>query len=166
MKLSKLIAYILIVFVFYSCNSTKKDAIIQLETDLLIIKESQLELVEHYDKCLLALGHQSEAADGFKRIFCSLSLGESEQLKELNLIKTKRLVDLGYKVSIDAKNHHRIFYQFDTKEYAAGIIKYGLLYSSITHIQDSVYSLEFDKIDTLKQIDIFNKIIEVNEYAE
>ncbi|MDZ7741026.1 MAG: hypothetical protein U5Q03_04570 [Bacteroidota bacterium] len=48
---------------------------------------------------------------------------------------------MGYEVNLDAKNHYRIFYQRDTKEYIAGIIKYGLLYSNITHIQDSIYSI-------------------------
>jgi len=166
MKIFKRLTFILIVFIFYSCNTTKREAITQLGKDFLIIKESQSELVKNYDKCLSVFAHRSEVSDGYKRVFCNLSYSQSAQLEELNLIMTKRLIDMGYKISLDAVNYYRVFYQIDTKEYIAGILRYGILYSNITFKKDSIYSLDFGKIDTLKQVDTYNNIIEVNEYFE
>ena len=135
MKIPKQLAFILIVFIIHSCNSTKKNALTQLDNDLLIIKESQLELVENYEKCLSVFATESSVSDGYQRIFCNLSSSQLEQLEILNLIKTKNLIKNGYNISLDAKNHYRIFYQYGTKEYVAGIIRYGLLYSNIVNKQ-------------------------------
>ncbi len=166
MKFLKEIALILIVLVFHSCNSAKKEAVTQIEKDFLTIKESRLELVKSYEECLTLFSTKSDVSDGYKRIFCKLSSEHSEQLMGLNLIKTKYLIDLGYYISLDAKNYHRVFYEFGTEGYIAGIIRYGLLYSNIVIEKDSIFSLNLGKIDTLKSIDTYNSIIKVNEYAE
>lgn len=151
---------------FYACNSTKNESITQLENDFQTIKTSQLELIENYDLCLSLFSEKSQSSDGYKRVFCEITANNSNQISELNLIKTKQLIDKGYKIKIDAKNHYRIFYQYATKEYIAGIIRYGLIFTDIVSVKDSVYSLNLSGIDTLKQMELKSYIVEINEYAE
>lgn len=161
----KKIIIIILVFLIYSCNSVKKNAISQIENDFSIIKDSQKELVERYEKCLTLFSEKSKVADGSQRIYCDISLKNSEQLHKLNLLNTKYLIDNGYEIHLDAKNYNRIFYQYDIKEHLAGIIRYGLLYTNIVNVKDGIYSLKIPT-DTIRTLDSLNSIVEFDEYAE
>mgnify|MGYP001415782959 CR=1 FL=1 len=165
MRVLKTISIIFLIG-FLSCNSTKRDAIEQIENDFSMIQVSRQEIIDNYDYCLSNFSSQRKVGNGFYTFHCIVTSHHSEQLDSSDLEMTKTLVNKGYIITVDAKNRYRIFYRSHTKEYIAGVIKYGLVYSNIENVNDSIYSLNLSGMDTLKSIDKLNQIIELNEYAE
>jgi hypothetical protein len=149
-----------------SCNSDEKDIIRQIDQDFSIIKDSQNEIIDNFEYCLSNFSDSLGVVDNKQRIFCNLSKDDSEHLGQMNLLKTKSLINSGYEISVDVKNSYRFFYKYKTVGYIAGVIKYGLLYSDIQKVNSEVYSLRLEPYETLKTIDSDNLIIKINEYAE
>jgi hypothetical protein len=128
--------------------------------------ESQNEISDKYINCLELFSSVSIAADKYQRVYCEITEGNSEQLRELGLEKTSILVESGYVIKVDAKNLNRIFFQTSAEDGLMGVTRYGLIYSNVRVERDSVYSLNLSSIDTLKTLNYHNHIIKVGEHAD